>query len=489
LADQRTYVVAIRNLRDTDGQPVPAPSGFRDVRDNTVRGQPVLRRVAAHYDERVWPVLSKAKIDRQSLQLAWDFTTRSYENAAGPLEHMRAEALALWEESPPSVAITKVEEGVGEHIARRIEGTIEVPLYLTGTDPTGSLVFEDGLPVANTTARIPFLAIIPNSVAERSESDGPARLLQFGHGIFGSREEIANGFVADFADRFGYVVMAVDWWGMSQEDTGAILDALVKNPSLLMRFMDRVPQAMVHQLALAKVAQEVLPDFEEFSVQGKAAYDPDHLFFLGISLGHIFGATYVSLSPKVERAALHVGGANFSYFLLRSSRLGLFLTALEGQVGKTIDLQLLVAMTQGAFDRADGSTFASRLHDQPFDDAPRNRPVLFQMGLGDVAVPNIGTAFQARTLGLPVLSSASTVPPLLETAEPEDVDSALAIFDFGIDPLPGQDPTPPTNSNRVHDDARLVPEVYNQIGEFLRVDGTIKDFCDTPCVLTLPTKE
>ena len=48
--------------------------------------------------------------------------------------------------------ITKVEDDVDEHIARRIEGTLTVPLYLEHSEPGAHIHRDaDGAPAANGT--------------------------------------------------------------------------------------------------------------------------------------------------------------------------------------------------------------------------------------------------------------------------------------------------------------------------------------------------
>src|SRR4029453_15293306 len=99
-----------------------------------------------------------------------------------------------------------------EHIARRIEGTVRVPLYTDQADPPSRLLRNgNGEPVAGGDVEVPFLALVPPSVLAAS---APARLVQYGHGFFGSRIEMESGYLAQFADDYGFVAIGCDWWGM-----------------------------------------------------------------------------------------------------------------------------------------------------------------------------------------------------------------------------------------------------------------------------------
>src|SRR5690606_36044113 len=116
----------------------------------------------------------------------------------------------------------------------------------------------------------------------------------------------------------GFVVVAVDWWGMSSADRGEVVAAINGDPENTLRFTDRVHQGMANQIALEALATGPLADAPELQVGGARAYDPAAVHFHGNSMGLILGGTFVALSPKVERAALGVGGSNFSLMLFRA---------------------------------------------------------------------------------------------------------------------------------------------------------------------------
>src|SRR5690606_13867957 len=172
----------------------------------------------------IFATLSAAGIDREELQLAWDYTTASRENNTGFLVHMRDEALAIVGSAGPSYTIDSVEEPPfadgeldDEHIAYRIFGTMTVPLYLDQPGPGAHLLLgPDGMPEPNPempTAEFSFEVLIP-----KSATVSPGALIQYGHGLLGEKEQIESDHFLTFIDEYGYVLFGVDFIGFSADD-------------------------------------------------------------------------------------------------------------------------------------------------------------------------------------------------------------------------------------------------------------------------------
>ncbi|MEZ4255820.1 MAG: hypothetical protein R3A78_08890 [Polyangiales bacterium] len=482
LQNAHRYIVAIHGVVDEDGDAVPAASGFALLRDGDAEGKPGIGDLVSHYEDDIFPALKDAGVARDaSLQLAWDFTVRTAEDATRDLERIRAAVLATYEDEPPTVKITKTEEFETGALFRRVSGTIDVPLFVDSEEPGARLLRDgDGNVKSDGTAKVPFVAIVPRSVADAGVDDPPARLVQYGHGIFGSRAEVSEdgSWIIQFADTYKLVIMAVDWWGMSEADVGDLLGTLGNDPSKTMAFTDRVHQGMANQLALGEAAMRVMPSLEAFTVNDASAYDASTLYFHGNSLGHIFGATYTGLSPHVSRAALGVGAADFTHFMARSNAFGQFFLVLDAMFENPVDVQFFLAAAQNSFDRVDPLNYAPSVYD-PYD-GEVERHFLLQMGVGDATVPNIGTAYHARLLGVPVLKGSVVVPPLLEEADAPQ-DSALAVYALEGDyEYVVSDPSPPA-ANEVHNGVRKTVPLQEQMDAFLRPDGEIRWFCDAPC--------
>ncbi|MBI2898487.1 MAG: hypothetical protein HYY06_33355 [Deltaproteobacteria bacterium] len=481
LRDQTRYVVAIRGLAAPDGAPITAPEGFRRIRDGQAEDDEILSPLAERYEREVFPVLELAGVDRAGLLLAWDFTTQSEQSVTGDMLAVRDDLVDRLGRAPPEVTVVEVADDVDDFIARRIAAEIEVPLYMESAEP-GALLNRDeaGRVVANGTAQVPVTVLVPRSVALADEGATAPRLLQFGHGFFGGRGEIDSSFVPEFADRFGFVVVAADWWGMSRADMTGLLDAIATDPSHALDFTDRVHQGMANFIALAEAAAGPLRDLDEMQIGRAADYD-DAVYYYGISNGHILGGTYLALSPRIERGVLGSGGADYSFMMFRAHPFAAFLFVIEMFVPDPLDIQKFAALSQATFDRIDPITYAPHVLGDTYAGSPAGRRVLIQIGVGDSEVPNLASHLHARALGIPLLAPAPRqVAALEEVPAPLD-GSAMVEFDFGVDPLPGIEAVPPEETNPVHEAVRRLDASMRQVDAFLRPDGRIEATCEGPC--------
>jgi len=480
LAPERRYVVGIRDLARLDGAPVEAPRGFAAMRDGEAGAmEPALATLGARYDADVFPLLEPTGL-RSSWQLAWDFTTASAASAEADLLAVRAQTIEALDE-PVDFTIDQVTEGdAGSHVALRVDGTMTVPLFLDAPEP-GNLLHRDasGAVTQNGTAEVPFSVWIPPSVALRAPGDPPARLLQYGHGFFGTRDEVTSSEM-ELADEEGFVVVATEWWGMSKEDQTEVVVGLNERPALTMRFTDRLHQAMANQIALGRLAQGPLADIGELAVNDEPAYDASSLYFTGNSLGHILGGTYVALSPDIERAVLGVGGANFSLMMFRARPFLVFLGILAIHVKDPLDQQKFALFIQSDFDRIDPGTYARYVTTEQLPGGPANRHVLLQAGLDDASVTNLASMFHARAIGVPLLEPTPFEVPLVERAS-YPADDGFVLFDFGLDLDLAARASPPGDDTVVHDGVRHLDAAKAQLSAFLREDGAVVQTCDDVC--------
>ena len=287
LAPGRRYVVGLHGLKKEDGTVMDAPAGFASLRDDNGARHPALQALSPRYEAEIFPVLAAAGVPKGDLVLAWDFTTRSEAYATTDLIGVRDDLLARASSLPPPVVVSE-EIDPSPHVARRIEMTMTVPLYVDSAMPGAALVGPGGQ--SSGTAEVPITVWIPPSVEDRAPGSPPARLLQFGHGFFGDRSE-SDGFPAQLADEEGFVVVAADWWGMSADDRGVVIDKLVSDPANTLLFTERLHQGMANFLALAHHAQNTMLALPELQIGGEPAYDASSVYFYGISMGHILGGT------------------------------------------------------------------------------------------------------------------------------------------------------------------------------------------------------
>ena len=476
------YVVAVRRLSDRAGMPVPPPEGFRRIRDRVASAPASLAALAARYERDVFPVLERAGVARGELELAWDFTIGSEENVTRDMLAMRADLLPRLAATPPPVTVVDVMDAPMEHVGRLVHATIRVPLYMETAEPGASLHRgADGTVTANGEVDVPVTVLVPTSVMARAAGSPPVRVVQFGHGFFGSRYEIEGAFGPVFADRAGVVLVACDWWGMSDGDLDDATTTIVNDMPRMLQFTDRLHQGMANQLALAAAAGSTIAAMPDLQQGGAPLLDGAHLYYYGISNGHILGGTYVALAPRIERAVLGSGGASYTFVMFRARPFSGFLGIMQTVIPGDLDLQKHSVLLQTVFDRIDPSTYAPHVLTDTFPGSPASRRVLMHAGLWDTSVPTIGTEQHARMLGLPVLTPSPRMPPGLATVTAPHDGSALVEFDFHVDPDPTTQAIPPRAESPVHNVLRLEPTSMDQVDRFLREGGVIEQICDGPC--------
>lgn len=479
LENGHRYVVAIHDLFDKAGHYIDPPAGFRSLRDDEGRGHPRLEALSQHFEESVFPVLAAAGVSRNTLQLAWDFTTTTEKDATGDMLDIRADLLSKLDASPPEIEIVSTETDPTDHIATRIEATVTVPQYVDTVDPGGTLVYgNDGKVTAQGTTKVPFTILIPKSVANRAPGSPPARLMQFGHGFFGSRKE-ASDFPSQLADEKGFVIVAADWWGLAKADQAFVANQIFLDPSRVPIFVDRLQQAMANLISVAAAAKGSLADLPELQIQGERAYDPSTLYYYGISMGGILGSVYVTLSPYVDRAALSVCGADWSLMLFRSQAFLPFLALIATKMPDPLDQQKLGALLQSTLERVDPMTYAPHMLGSRYPGNPPTLDIVTQIGIGDLAVPNVASFYQARILGMPVLQPSPFAPFGVVAAESPASGSAMTIFDFGV--VPDDLAEAGFSDNAVHDDVRKTEGSKNQIDLFFRPGAPVTQTCDGVC--------
>jgi hypothetical protein len=488
LKEKNRYVAAVRRVKGPDGALAKTPEGFRRIRDRD--NDPELAPLLARYEEQVFPPLTKLGVDRAELQIAWDFTTGSDEWTGRDLRKVRELTLAWLQGNTPEVTVDSVEELPDDpKIWRTIRGKVKVPLF-TEDDKPGSPLHRgsDGSVAQKGESQVEFVARVPRSVRD---SFAPGRLLAFGHGFFGTRDEVVGGACTEMAHTLGMIFVSIDWWGMSTADVGGVAEALVGKPSHALQFTDRLHQAMANWTVVTAAMRSVFPTKEAFrrpadgqpgtskdaqgnSNAGAPVFDGARVHFLGISQGHILGGTLAAFNPDLDRIALNVGGASLTQMMFRARPFGSFLALLSGGMKAPFTQRKYAASMQPLFDRIDPAFWARYVLADPLPGSPPGRLVLQQAGIGDVQVPNSGSFLHARLLGLPQITpTPSPVFGLPQVASPVVGGSAFALYDFGISPEVYKDPVGAPKENPVHNDLRLRPDALDQLDQFFREDARI----------------
>jgi len=477
LKDATRYIVAIRGVVDDAGEPLAPSPAFQALRDlQPLAEEPSVDARRPLYAD-IFQRLGKVGVDRDDLQLAWDFTTASREhNTAGMLK-MRDEALAMVGPDGPAFEITKLTPDVSPEIALIVEGLMTVPSYLDQPDQPAHLVLgKDGLPTQNGTADFAFTVVIPASARMT-----PAPALQYGHGLLGSGgEEIQYDYRVAFANQYNYALFAVDWIGMAESDYLHIA-GLVDEGRLndFVTVVDRGQQGILNSLLAMRLVTGGLAKHPDLQAKNGPMIKSDERYYHGNSQGGIFGTTYMALTTDVERGMLGVPGMPYSLLLNRSKDFDEFFLLLINAFPDPLDLQLVLGLYQMLWDRTEPAGYAPYIRTNNLPGTPPHE-VLIEVAIGDHQVSTLGAHILARTIGgVPNLAPSNRKIWGLDELMGPLTGSAMIEYDFGLAPEPTTN-IPPDDGEDPHGKVRKLASAHKSLDQFLRT-GTIESFCDGAC--------
>lgn len=471
LRPDRAYAVAIRGLRDADGDLLPAPPGFAALRDGEQTHAPRLEARRAGFED-LFAALADAGVERADLQLAWRFHTESLASARDVMLAMRADALARLGDEGIGCTVTEVDEDADPDTLRIVRGTITTPWYLDRPTQPARIVVADGMPQWVEDREVPFTALVP-----RAAQEAPSRLIFFGHGLFGNAADtLQNGALRRAANTISSTFVGTDWAGMSTSDLGFLATALA-DVSRFWHLGEMLRQGIINHIAMARTVLGVCLDDPAFRVDDRPVFDPERRGFIGVSQGSILGGALLALHPDVERGVLLVGGSGFSFMIERSVHYQRFQTLLDPNYPRRIDTALLMAVSQHDWDRAESAGWLGDLRDGVPGVGPRE--VLYFVAENDAQVPNLSAHRAARLAGLPVVEGSSHLPWGTATVAPPHVGSAYLAFDLG-DRLPLAGNLAPEADDGGHSELPVHPAALETMRGFLD-DGVVDPPCVGPC--------
>jgi hypothetical protein len=463
------YIVAIRNVVDESGDPLPPSAAFEALRDLTdYDDDPSVEQRRPLYTD-IFQRLADAGVERDDLQVAWDFTTNSVENVTGPMLKMRDEALAMGD--IPYTVDTVDTDFNPDDIAFRVRGKMTVPTYLVAEKWPGLLSRDDaGMPTQVGTREVRFEALIPQSALNE-----PAALLQYGHGLLGGREQIESPHLLTFINEYNYVLFAVDWIGMASDDQSQIANVLNEGWFHdIGIMMDRLHQGTLEQLLAMRMMSTSFaadPDYGGY-------IDASRRHYYGLSQGGILGGVYMGLTTDVERGLLGVMGQPFNLILLRSVDFELFFEIVRSTWPDPRDVHIMLSLVQQLWDRVEPTGYTAHLRDDPLPGTPTHE-VLMRAALGDHQVTPLSARVMARSIGATHLDTGVGEIFGLDSATGAVTGSAYVEYDFGLpsDPVCN---VPQMLCEDPHGTLRQLDEARQQLDHFLRT-GEAKDFCDGAC--------
>jgi hypothetical protein len=518
----RRYIAALRKLKKADGSAIEATPLFRAYRDKIDTEEEVYeaRREAM---EDIFDRLRSAGVRRSELYLAWDFTIASQRNITERMLQVRDEGFALLGGLSPEFTVTAVSDNPSSRISRRIDGTFRVPNFLdTAGGPTGSRFHyggssdPDALPQRNgndfVTAQF-RCQIAMSTVADFGDAGSPvtrARASLYGHGLLGSGiNEVNAGNVRDMSDAHNVMFCATNWIGMASDDANVaggnstvhrLLADLKRMPAL----PDRSQQGFLAFMYLAELLKH--PDgfashaaFRHGS-SNRLVYDPSEVFYDGNSQGGILGGAMIAAAPNVHRGVLGVPGGNYSLLLQRNNGfLTSFAIAMYPAYPNSLDRQLIFALQQMLWDRAENNGYLSHFAGRHLPNTPADKAVLLHVGLGDHQVTQWSAEIIARTIGAPIHEPTKRLGESPDENPYYAIDTistypyrghALMVWDSGDfnpetntgTPFPPSNNTAPMAGKDPHESVRRTPEAQEQKSEFMKRDGAVVNTCgDQPC--------
>lgn len=445
LEENRSYAVALRGLRDAEGDPLEPSPAFRALRDGLPTDSDELEARRDGFEE-TFEALEAAGLDRSELLLAWRFHTASGEAIRSDLLHARADALERLGPSGIGCDVTEVVEGDDGLILRRIRGTYTVPSYMQSpAPPTRYNRGDDGMPEYVEDVEVPFSMIIPASLVEGEGDPEAGPLVVFGHGLMGDAASYMRmEALRRIAYETGSVLVGTDWAGMSSADVLAVGDALAA-PSNFVNVTERLQQGMINQIALGRTFLGACADLPEFYQDDVNLVDTSALYFTGVSQGGIYGGTLLTISPDIQRGVLLVNGVVFPFMMERSIDFVPYFPVFEMSFPNRLDQALLLPMAQHLWDAAEPSGYISHMIEGLPGIGPKQ--VLSVAAHNDAQVPNLSTDQAMRMIGVPVIEGSTREPWGFEVVAAPHAGSGYITIDMGDRPVPEGNVAPEVNDD------------------------------------------
>ena len=513
LDHNRHYAVAVVDAKSVAGNRLPPTKGMKEllVGNYTASHDPNRRQ---RYIDVLIPALEKAadwfdySNDPEALQLLFDFHTVSAESQLGPVRAVRDATLQeisaidwQWKEHVRTIRVEDHDcSPKGATLARTVHAELDVPWFLEHYGPGGRSAFLDenavnsGTPVSVGSSKVSVH--IPCSLQAAAlglHGAKPLRaVMEYGHGLFGDRGEAADDFLVKMAHDQGYVIVAMDWRGMSAFDLLMVVKVLISTPRLFQAVRDGLIQGYACKYALQHFSRNGLlsMDWLKFirydPVNGQPLPSkpvptlddkPPVQAFYGISQGGILGAGYTALSGVtglIDRAILGSPGTPFALIMTRSLDFLDYDTLLLFDFYDNRHVRMLLSLVQMAWDSVEASGVLAKPVTEPYP------PVLIQAGLGDVIVPTIASEALARAF------NASSVP-----ANPREVfgipttsvasNTTLTELMYDKEYLGLSADNTVAEGNAIHFCLRRDKALINQICKFINtgtvIDPCVKDGC------------
>lgn len=456
--------------------------------------------------------------DPQSLQLLFDFHTISEQSQLGIARTSRDIAIKQissveWDWKKHVRTISRIDYDCSDPeaiLARTVHAELDVPWFFDGqkSGSRGAFLDENSL-MAGKTAHLgtsKFLVHIPcslqaSALGKTGNKSKPLRaILEYGHGLFGDRNEASEQFLLQMAHDEGYIITAMDWRGMSRFDLLVVVKVLICAPMLFQSVRDNLIQGYVNKLALQHFSRHSMLAMDWFLFDSKEKRSnstsapgtvptlnnasPAFVFY-GISQGGILGAGYTALSGPtklLDRSILGSPGTPFAMIMTRCLDFSVYDKLLLFDFYDNRHIRFFLSIVQMFWDTVEASGTLAPPVNEPY---PR---VLIQSGLGDTIVPTIssealGRAFNASSLpgGPRVVFGINTEPAANGTSLGPYATLTEVEYEKEYLALPVDNILPEIKSNDIHVCLRRDKAMIKQTSEFINTGRTIDPCVDDGC--------
>ena len=467
LREGRRFIVVLRNLKTASGAPIQPSAAFRQIRDRKLPANAsAALKARAKSLEPVFARLKALGVARNTINLAWDFTTASSKNLSERILTMRDESFAALGDTTmtdlkpqgrsPEVTITNVKNyttSESEFVLRRVRGTVKVPCYLGDITVGGAKILpcgpgtsmnfgSNGLPkqFRGSDGQLKyfnagFTCMVPRSAPNSTQMATDVRALIYGHGLLGDSSEVEGN--VDEPAMTSTVMCAGDWIGLSGIDIATVL-TLLPNMDRFRTLPDRSQQGLLNFMHIGRwmISQAAggMNNAPLYDPPGAdPAYDPfdpgagtelvsdeQPLYYVGGSQGGIMGGALTAVASDFEKSVLIVPAVGYATLLYRSIDFNKFLQPFRSGYGSPQSQQVVLSLIQTLWDRGEGGGYAHHMTHNTLPNTPPHKVVLV-MGFGDHQVSNIQTETQARTINAVVRT------PSLDPGRSTDVEPFVGI--------------------------------------------------------------
>jgi hypothetical protein len=475
-----TYVVGIRNIKNTQDQTISASENFSLLRDHTRKLQKhtdntdILRQTSI-YNDVIFPTLEQEGFTRDKLQMAWSFSTAPKSHQQERSFHMKQLTEQWLQNNQITYEITDVEEeNCDEDQGRYISGKFTTPLFLEDNTP-GAILTRDatGLPYINGETTPHFDVLIGCSLLNNPEQSTKA-LVEYGHGLLGTSSEMKSWFNHEMAAQEPFVFYGANWTGLSFKDSGPITLALIEDPAMFVTVPERTQQGWMEHFVLSHLMkQDDFMNASNIQVQNENVLDAENLYFYGNSAGAILGGGYAGLHGGFDKVVLGVGGMPFAHFLTRSTGFAPFLQVLETLYDDWREITLLIGLFEHQWEPSEAIGWVDELQDTP---------ILLQNAIGDPLVPALGGHVMARAYKVDLVSPAARdIWGLEKVSSPVTSGRGLTEWDIGLEDVVESYPVPiELGDYSPHDYPRSSMNGIEQILHFFET-GEIINPCLAAC--------